>query len=412
MSCYGCAREFGLFHREHACTKCGFGFCAECVKYRAVIPGKGTKESKVCANCFNAIKNPEKVARSYAPPAALQKRLDALESPGGPPVIVYTENRKMASLRRGLSTDDQKILDRLQKLQKERKEKDNAPSDSDLKDRLDKLKDIKPSSRPQPPNSGTAFYKPPDNRSEEEQTRRLMEGVTREVEIDASQPTPEQDIALRLAKLRGMDLEKVKASLNKPSMPDPTAFIADSHSRNKENISEMDLDEVSKLMQDVARDTELEAKSAMLEIEKDKAIQEQLEKLNVRRGKKADAENAAIDSEDESSEDDLAAEQRITKQILEEQALEERLGRIPDLPEIDSSSSRGAKRSQIPVDLDDRDYEPEELPWCAICNEDAALRCSGCDDDLYCGSCFREFHVGEDPSEHKTSKYTNKNKYK
>ena len=39
------------------------------------------------------------VVRSYAPPAALQKRLEALESPGGPPVIVYTENRKMASLR-------------------------------------------------------------------------------------------------------------------------------------------------------------------------------------------------------------------------------------------------------------------------------------------------------------------------
>ena len=39
------------------------------------------------------------MARNYAPPEALQKRLDALESPGGPPVIVYTENRKMASLR-------------------------------------------------------------------------------------------------------------------------------------------------------------------------------------------------------------------------------------------------------------------------------------------------------------------------
>jgi len=137
-----------MFHRERACTKCGFGFCAECVKYRAVIPGTGSKESRVCAACCNSINNPEKVVRSYAPPAALQKRLEALESPGGPPVIVYTENRKMASLRRGLSTDDQKILDRLQKLQKERKEKDRAPSDSELKDRLDKLKMLSPVASP------------------------------------------------------------------------------------------------------------------------------------------------------------------------------------------------------------------------------------------------------------------------
>jgi len=397
-----------MFHRERACTKCGFGFCAECVKYRAVIPGTGSKESRVCAACCNSINNPEKVVRSYAPPAALQKRLEALESPGGPPVIVYTENRKMASLRRGLSTDDQKILDRLQKLQKERKEKDRAPSDSELKDRLDKLKDVKPGSLPQSSNFGTAFYKPPDNRSEEEQTRRLLEGVTKEAEIDASQPTPEQDIALRLAKLRGMDLEKVKASM-KPNMPDPTAFIANSSSRNKENISDMDLDEVAKLMQDVARDTELEAKSALLDLEKDKAIQEQLEKLNVRRGKKSD-ENAAIDS-DESEEDDLAAEQRITKQILEEQALEERLRILPDLPGRDLASSHGAKRNQIPGDLDERDFEPEELPWCVICNEDAKLRCGGCGGDLYCGGCFREFHVDEDPNEHKTSKYTNRTKH-
>lgn len=53
--------------------------------------------------------------------------------------------------------------------------------------------------------------------------------------------------------------------------------------------------------------------------------------------------------------------------------------------------------------------DTEELPWCLICNEDATIRCIGCDGDLFCASCFKEIHSDdEEYRQHRTKKYTAK----
>lgn len=38
--------------------------------------------------------------------------------------------------------------------------------------------------------------------------------------------------------------------------------------------------------------------------------------------------------------------------------------------------------------------DEDQKTWCVVCLEDATIRCVGCDDDVYCGRCWRDMHVG------------------
>ena len=49
-----------------------------------------------------------------------------------------------------------------------------------------------------------------------------------------------------------------------------------------------------------------------------------------------------------------------------------------------------AKRSGRPSEA--REGPDETQDWCCICNDDAGLSCLGCDDDLYCQSCWQQGH--------------------
>lgn len=60
-------------------------------------------------------------------------------------------------------------------------------------------------------------------------------------------------------------------------------------------------------------------------------------------------------------------------------------------------------------------YTDEEIDsWCCICNEDATIKCLGCEGDLYCGECWSEGH-GVGPGQergHKAVRYSKDGKGK
>ena len=51
----------------------------------------------------------------------------------------------------------------------------------------------------------------------------------------------------------------------------------------------------------------------------------------------------------------------------------------------------GTFQSKVSTNRDENeDFEdPDELPYCTLCTEDATIRCLGCNYDLYCNKCFR-----------------------
>jgi len=378
MGCAHCAREFSLFHREYACPACGFSHCSSCLKYKVVLPKTG-RQDKVCLKCHTLMTTP-RPAPPPSPPRALQKRLEKLQPTGVP---------------KGLSAEDQRIAERLERLHKERKNKDQLPSEDEVRARLDRLKGVAHSDKEaqQTDNRGqqAQFYQPPDTRTATEQVNHLVTATSAKIDLEARHVvlSPEEDIAGRLARLRGEP--KPKIASKQDLIPDPNLYLSGGGDQNAQ-IGEEGVDEVARLMAKVEQEAERDAKAAIEEVARDKAIQEQLARLRVRPTSSGGVEHSKVDVEEGEDVDDIDEEERLIKQLMAEARLDQNLGVGASLPH--GGQTDGATSG-----------EPEELPWCVICNEDALVRCRGCDGDLYCTACYKEFHVGEDPNEHRVEKF-------
>ncbi|CAG8534809.1 6359_t:CDS:2 [Paraglomus occultum] len=100
--------------------------------------------------------------------------------------------------------------------------------------------------------------------------------------------------------------------------------------------------------------------------------------------------------------------------------LAERLRKLTEGPQFPTTTSTSNTSSDLlgpppnPIDLSDFQTDPNDDPdtWCCICNEDATIKCHGCEGDLYCNECFREGHnstsADYEMKQHKYEKYQRK----
>ncbi|XP_008015199.3 LOW QUALITY PROTEIN: abscission/NoCut checkpoint regulator [Chlorocebus sabaeus] len=383
--CYGCAVKFTLFKKEYGCKNCGRAFCSGCLSFSAAVPRTGNTQQKVCKQCHEVLTRGSSAnASKWSPPQNYKKRVAALEA----------KQKPSTSQSQGLTRQDQMIAERLARLRQENKPK-LVPSQEEIEARLAALKDecqgSIPSTRemearlaalqgrvllsqtPQP------AHHTPDNRTQAQQTQDLLTRLAAEVAIDSWKG--------------GGPAASLQNDLNQGG-PGST--------NSKKQASWSFEEEKSRLLAEAA-----------LELREENTRQERIlalaKRLAVLRGQ--DPERVTLqdyrlpDSDDD--EDEETAIQRVLQQLTEEAALDEASGF--NIPAEQASRPRTQPRRTEPEaqDVDPRpEAEEEELPWCCICNEDATLRCAGCDGDLFCARCFREGHDAFELKEHQTSAYS------
>ncbi|XP_050070526.1 abscission/NoCut checkpoint regulator [Anopheles maculipalpis] len=186
------------------------------------------------------------------------------------------------------------------------------------------------------------------------------------------------DIEKRLAALKGIEYKDYKDASKRFMAPD---------NRTAEQ-------KVQDLLGQFVEETKLINVMDDMRAEQDDEIVKRLNALKQFPSTGAEGSSRPATLPDSDSDEDLTDEElarKLAKRYAEEGKMEAKLRLDSELDE-EPSTSISANGGDL----------GEELPWCTICNEDAVLRCRGCDNDLYCRGCYKEFHYDEDPNEHQT----------
>uniref|UniRef100_S4RHW5 FYVE-type domain-containing protein n=1 Tax=Petromyzon marinus TaxID=7757 RepID=S4RHW5_PETMA len=423
--CFGCACKFTMLRKEHGCKNCGRSFCGSCLSRTATVAKFDQKPQKVCSKCFDVLTkqgdggNPSRPTPELSPPANYKKRVAALQAREQGQVAGPSTSRPASDMR-GMSVEDREIAERLEKLKAGVQPTSAVPSQREIERRLAALRDDSsrdvPSlremeerlaqlqGRPAPRSVGRAVHQPPDSRTQTEQANSLLTQMSEEVAID------------------GRFNPESTSSDDKTAMNDLNKGTNDSFPLNIAADKEGDLSkaleqETKDVLAAAKRELEFEARGRDDTV----AVARRLAALKGEDPDKVVVQNLAdSDSEDENEEKTVY---RMLKQFGEEAAMDKASGfsernsaatalegpKFSQLPNPAAGAnkqktSRGVAAAVLRPSGNDSGSD-DELPWCCICNEDAVLRCRGCDGDLYCKRCYREGHDKHDRPDHPTETY-------
>ncbi|XP_057344675.1 abscission/NoCut checkpoint regulator isoform X2 [Manis pentadactyla] len=372
--CYSCAVKFTLFKKEYGCKNCGRAFCSGCLGFSAVVPQAGNTRQKVCKQCHEVLTRGSSSANAskWSPPQNYKKRVAAME----------TKQKLHTPQSQGQTRQDQVIAERLAQLRQENKPK-SVPSQAEVEARLAALRDEPQSSIPStqemearlaalqgkvlPSQNPQLAHRPPDTRTQAQQAQDLLTQMTAEVGEALLLPLWEANINQRTMNMLPLGRTASTRVAQGAGALIPRGTPPGLCKRRRAGCWLRQLSSCRKRTQ--GRSGSWPSPSAW-----------------------------------------LCSGDRTLIELTEEAALDEASGfNIPVEPTLQpQAQSCRAEPEALKAQATalKPEAEEEELPWCYICNEDATLRCAGCDGDLYCVCCFRESHDAFELQEHQTSAYS------
>ncbi|EEB16025.1 conserved hypothetical protein [Pediculus humanus corporis] len=179
----------------------------------------------------------------------------------------------------------------------------------------------------------------------------------------------ESEIKRRLALLQDKSEESIEDQK-------PQSATGGSSKTEEEQVNDL----LKKYMDEAGLDADLETRGNKEFSE----IESRLKKLNT-------SENTSTaHSPNHEPDDGDSITAKIIEKAIEEGKLEKRLQSTTESDSEDLDISDG-----------NRSEEEPEFPWCIICNENATVKCFGCEGNLYCDGCFKQGHEFFNMEDHK-----------
>nr|ACO12928.1 Zinc finger FYVE domain-containing protein 19 [Lepeophtheirus salmonis] len=264
------------------------------------------------------------------------------------------------------------------------KKKPAPPREDEIAERLAKL-------RGRTNNPVHDNFQQADTRSSVQKEDDMIREAQDKIRLDGLMSDPDEEIMSRLAKLRGNCTEDSNIIKGAADNTEYSNII-------KAATVEMECD-TKESIDEIMKKTEKDAREGVKDIATDKELSKKIKDIHLSK----ETTSSPMDDIEQQNEENES--KKVLQQILDEVAIEEKLGQIEELPTPDGDPitiMNKYTQRQIQKQINE---EESECPWCVICNEDASIRCIGCESDLYCPRCFKECHDDFDAHDHKTTKF-------
>ncbi|PSN32324.1 hypothetical protein C0J52_17632 [Blattella germanica] len=258
-------------------------------------------------------------------------------------------------------------------------------------------------------------YSPPESfmSSENSSSSSLLPSVPSDINYSSSSTGIDSESSAR--EMLDQPIVRRLESLENPARPPITLYRQDSRLQKlKAGLNETDreiAERLEKLKEERKKQPPPKNELASQLPDSADEIAERLAKLRAT-GTPSSSANFGLPSVIPSNVDDefsLSTMQEAFEAVALEQKLEEEeLEDSDDKKKVQSKNIEGVVKEK---ERDGRDtfidkfvkYNTlkKEFPWCIICNDNAAIRCIDCDDDLYCKQCFKQGHDEWDLKDHK-----------